>query len=52
LSASVLPFYGVISEFKKKDIPAVQLVLRDSIKVKYISKIKYAFFIDKIKIDK
>ena len=52
LSASVLPFYGVISEFKKKDIPAVQLVLRDSIKVKYTSKIKYAFFIDKIKIDK
>ncbi|KAI8644652.1 hypothetical protein BD408DRAFT_340262 [Parasitella parasitica] len=32
LTASVLPFYGAVSEFKKKDVPAVQLVLRDSIK--------------------
>ncbi|CAO3646439.1 unnamed protein product [Mucor fragilis] len=32
LAASVLPYYGTVSEFKKKDIPAVQLVLRDSIK--------------------
>ncbi|GAA5814357.1 hypothetical protein MFLAVUS_007851 [Mucor flavus] len=32
LSASVLPYYGVISETKKKVLPAVQLVMRDAIK--------------------
>ncbi|KAG1086828.1 hypothetical protein G6F42_020841 [Rhizopus arrhizus] len=32
LTASMLPYYGAVSEFKKRDIPAVQLVLRDSIK--------------------
>lgn len=36
LAASVLPYYGTVSEFKKKDIPAVQLVLRDSIKVRAV----------------
>jgi tRNA nucleotidyltransferase (CCA-adding enzyme) len=35
LIASVLPYLDVISETKKKDVPAVQLVLRESIKVKY-----------------
>lgn len=34
LSASTLPYLDVVSELKKKDIPTVQLVLRDSIKVK------------------
>lgn len=32
LAASVLPYYGVMSETKKKVLPAVQLVLRDAIK--------------------
>lgn len=32
LASSVLPYYGVISETKKKVLPAVQLVLRDAIK--------------------
>ncbi|KAI8991346.1 hypothetical protein BDF20DRAFT_904052 [Mycotypha africana] len=32
LAASTIPFLGVISEIKRKDIPTVQLVLRDSIK--------------------
>ena len=32
ISASVLPYYGAMSETKKKVLPAVQLVLRDSIK--------------------
>jgi tRNA nucleotidyltransferase (CCA-adding enzyme) len=34
LTASVLPYLDVVSETKKKDVPAVQLVLRESIKVK------------------
>lgn len=33
LAASALPYLDVVSEVKKKDIPTVQLVLRDSIKV-------------------
>ncbi|CAO3624527.1 unnamed protein product [Mucor hiemalis] len=36
LAASVLPYYGVVSETKKKVLPAVQLVLRDSIKTNNI----------------
>lgn len=32
LSASVLPYYGVVSSTPKKDLPAVQLVMRDAIK--------------------
>ncbi|KAI7907035.1 uncharacterized protein BX663DRAFT_494597 [Cokeromyces recurvatus] len=32
LAASVLPYLNVVSEVKKKEIPTVQLVLRDSIK--------------------
>lgn len=32
LASSVLPYYGVISETKKKVLPAVQLVMRDAIK--------------------
>lgn len=36
LAASVLPYYGVVSETKKKMLPAVQLVLRDSIKTNNI----------------
>lgn len=34
LTASVLPYLDVICETPKKDMPAVQLVLRESIKVK------------------
>lgn len=36
LAASVLPYCGVVSETKKKMLPAVQLVLRDSIKTNNI----------------
>ncbi|KAI9343670.1 hypothetical protein BD770DRAFT_329371 [Pilaira anomala] len=32
LSASVLPYYGVVSSTPKKVLPAVQLVMRDAIK--------------------
>lgn len=51
LSASALPYLDVTSEVKKKEIPAVQLVFRDSIKVSVHIYIYIKFSRNKVKCD-